>query len=387
MNLQVPLMKIIHNEENGQSTLDLTFLEWELLLERYAWDLRIDSLLSSAQEESDPPAPPQSESSEVIRFDKAEGEAETSEEDQSNRLDDSTEVNASDSLADSFASDNGDVAVKVDDEVFNADQESQRVPRFLESWIWVSSGIQKAYRESLSLGYSRKFDFIRSHSPRHLSPAVKQEREWVHLPVGTEHDHIISVSEDEISSLIAYAVATWQNQVPPENTPALRSEASFYLPSFNSLDLEAMRTSSFSSFSSDDTMASAPAEYSVEHLPMENLHVEVKLSASGPVDCTVFCVYAKQFFELRRRCCPSEAAYLTSLRRCKSWDAQGGKSKAFFAKTLDDRLIVKQIKRRELESFLMFAPDYFQHVSHSLSSGNQTCLAKILGIYRVGQKL
>ena len=316
----------------------------------------------SAQEESDPLTPPQSESSEVSRFDKAEGEAETSEEDQSNRLNDSTEVNASDSLADSFACDNDDVAVKNDDSVF-----------------------KKAYVESLSVGHSSKFDFFRSLSPLHLSPAVKQEREWVHLPVGTEHDHI-SVSEDEISSLIAYAVATWQNQVPPENTPAFPSEASFYLPSFNSLDLKAMLTSSFS-FSSDDSLTSAPAEYSIEHSSMENLHVEVKLSASGPVDCTVLCVYAKQFFELRRRCCPSEAAYLTSLRRCKSWDAQGGKSKAFFAKTLDDRLIVKQIETRELESFLMFAPDYFQHVSHSLSSGNQTCLAKILGIYRVGQKL
>lgn len=66
------------------------------------------------------------------------------------------------------------------------------------------------------------------------------------------------------------------------------------------------------------------------------------------------------------------------------WDAQGGKSKAFFAKTLDDRFIIKQIKKTEFESFIEFAPDYFKHVYHSLDTGSQTCLAKILGIYQVG---
>ncbi|KAG0494355.1 hypothetical protein HPP92_005349 [Vanilla planifolia] len=84
-------------------------------------------------------------------------------------------------------------------------------------------------------------------------------------------------------------------------------------------------------------------------------------------------------------CCPSERAYISSLSRCRNWDAQGGKSKAFFAKSMDERFIIKQIKKAELDSFLKFSGDYFEHITDSLSSGSQTCLAKILGIYQVKQ--
>nr|CAD1818137.1 unnamed protein product [Ananas comosus var. bracteatus] len=100
--------------------------------------------------------------------------------------------------------------------------------------------------------------------------------------------------------------------------------------------------------------------------------------------CSVVCIYAKQFYALRKKCCPSELAYISSLSRCKKWDAQGGKSKALFAKSLDERLIIKQIKKAEFDSFLKFGPDYFKYIS-SLESGSQTCLARILGIYQVKQ--
>jgi 1-phosphatidylinositol-3-phosphate 5-kinase len=52
---------------------------------------------------------------------------------------------------------------------------------------------------------------------------------------------------------------------------------------------------------------------------------------------------------------------------------------------MDDRFIIKQIKKTEFESFIKFAPEYFKHVYHSLDTGSQTCLAKILGIYQVKQ--
>ncbi|AQK83343.1 Putative 1-phosphatidylinositol-3-phosphate 5-kinase FAB1D [Zea mays] len=100
---------------------------------------------------------------------------------------------------------------------------------------------------------------------------------------------------------------------------------------------------------------------------------------------SVTVVYDNQFFALRKKCCPSELAYITSLSRCKKWNAQGGKSKAYFVKTTDDRFIIKQINKTEFESFIKFAPDYFKHVYHSLDTGSQTCLAKILGIYQVKQ--
>lgn len=98
---------------------------------------------------------------------------------------------------------------------------------------------------------------------------------------------------------------------------------------------------------------------------------------------TVVSVYARQFYELRKICCPSELVYISSISRCKLWNAQGGKSNAFFAKSMDDRFIIKEIKKTEFDSFLKFGLEYFKHFSESQVSSNPTCLAKILGIYQV----
>lgn len=56
--------------------------------------------------------------------------------------------------------------------------------------------------------------------------------------------------------------------------------------------------------------------------------------------CTVF--YATAFDSLRRRCAVDKS-FVASLARTSDWDAQGGKSKACFFKTSDDRYIVKEL--------------------------------------------
>jgi len=118
----------------------------------------------------------------------------------------------------------------------------------------------------------------------------------------------------------------------------------------------------------------------------KDLHARVSFTddgSLGKVKYTVTCYYAKRFEALRRTCCPSELDFVRSLSRCKKWGAQGGKSNVFFAKTLDDRFIIKQVTKTELESFTKFAPAYFKYLSESISTGSPTCLAKILGIYQV----
>jgi hypothetical protein len=58
--------------------------------------------------------------------------------------------------------------------------------------------------------------------------------------------------------------------------------------------------------------------------------------------------FAPQFAELRRRCIVGgEAAYITSLCRCRKWASRGGKSNAYFAKTRDDRFIIKSLSKPE----------------------------------------
>jgi hypothetical protein len=47
------------------------------------------------------------------------------------------------------------------------------------------------------------------------------------------------------------------------------------------------------------------------------------------------------------------------------------------------RYIIKQLSRSERQSFLEFGPDYFRYVGTMLHRGQDTCLAKILGVYQV----
>ncbi|KAK3170415.1 hypothetical protein Dsin_000212 [Dipteronia sinensis] len=120
-----------------------------------------------------------------------------------------------------------------------------------------------------------------------------------------------------------------------------------------------------------------------------DLHARVCFTDDGPlgkVKYTVTCYYAKCFDALRRIYCPSELYFVRSLSRCKKWEAQGGKSNVFFAKTLDERFIIKQVTKTELESFIKFGAAYFTYLSESISTGSPTCLAKILGIYQVSSK-
>jgi 1-phosphatidylinositol-3-phosphate 5-kinase len=98
---------------------------------------------------------------------------------------------------------------------------------------------------------------------------------------------------------------------------------------------------------------------------------------------SVTCYFAKQFDAIRRKCCPDELDYIRSLSRCKRWSAQGGKSNVYFAKTLDDRFVIKQVTRTELDSFEDYAVDYFKYLTDSVSSGSPTCLTKVLGLYQV----
>lgn len=94
----------------------------------------------------------------------------------------------------------------------------------------------------------------------------------------------------------------------------------------------------------------------------------------------VVAYFAPQFAELRRRwVAGGEAAFVTSLSRCRKWDSTGGKSNAYFAKTRDERFIVKQLSRSEKASLLGTAPTHFAYLARR---GARTCLAKILGVYQ-----
>lgn len=58
------------------------------------------------------------------------------------------------------------------------------------------------------------------------------------------------------------------------------------------------------------------------------------------ISCTVY--YAKQFDLLRKRC-GIDDVFVKSLSRSSNWQAEGGKSRAHFWKTSDDRFIIKTL--------------------------------------------
>jgi len=114
-----------------------------------------------------------------------------------------------------------------------------------------------------------------------------------------------------------------------------------------------------------------------------------------------YCVtafYAAQFDAFRQLVCDRGnngaaaagtpiSSYIASLCRCLKWKTRGGKSNAYFAKTMDDRFVVKQLSKSELQSFLDFAPQYFRYVGESMSEERDTCLAKIMGVYQITVKI
>ncbi|KAA3477316.1 1-phosphatidylinositol-3-phosphate 5-kinase FAB1A-like [Gossypium australe] len=245
---------------------------------------------------------------------------------------------------------------------------------------------------------------IGEYNPVYVSSLRELERQngaRLLLPIGV-NDTVVPVYDDEPTSIISYALVSsdYHSQMSELEKPKYASDSavsSSFFYSVNSLSLNSfndLSSDTYRSFGSgDDSILSLSGSFSsLVSDPIsytQDLHARVSFTDDGPlgkVKYSVTCYYAKRFESLRRTCCPSELDFVLSLSRCKKWGAQGGKSNVFFAKTLDDRFIIKQVTKTELESFIKFGPAYFEYLSDSISTRSPTCLAKILGIYQVSSK-
>ena len=61
-----------------------------------------------------------------------------------------------------------------------------------------------------------------------------------------------------------------------------------------------------------------------------------------------------------------------------------GRSLSFDDTTTDDRFVVKEISRTELESFLIFAPSYFTYLENQ--EEGQSAFAKLFALFRIERK-
>ncbi|XP_020245118.1 putative 1-phosphatidylinositol-3-phosphate 5-kinase FAB1D [Asparagus officinalis] len=384
--------------------LSLSWLNQELLFELYIWDLRLQSLLQCTKDNTT--------------------SADEIQEKNSGNCD--MDNNGNHQVADLHSSvENGHSVPVTANASFVQDQEEclsssedscNSKTNDPNEWIWTNAvELLRDYRIDLHGGSLQKFDYVHSYTPKYLTPIklVAQDKESLHFPLGADGG-VISLFEDDISSIVSCALALYEHQYgQTENTdekdllegkvepnvaiensvsqPSDSTIASSFWSSNGSLESEGIHPSrSISSISSDESATScSESSFPVDRLiDSECLHPEIPVGygkQAARSKYSVVLVHAKEFYALRKMCCSSELAYISSLSRSKKWDAQGGKSKAFFAKTLDDRFIIKQVKKTEIDSFLKFAPDYFKHISFSIKTGSQTCLAKILGIYQVRQ--
>ncbi|XP_063957816.1 1-phosphatidylinositol 3-phosphate 5-kinase-like isoform X2 [Lytechinus pictus] len=121
----------------------------------------------------------------------------------------------------------------------------------------------------------------------------------------------------------------------------------------------------------------------LDDLPLPHIELQFSDETSTQFFCGVY--FAAQFQELRKIIFPvGEDVFIRSLSRCMQWVARGGKSGSKFMKTMDDRLILKQMSKSEAHSFLNFAPHYFQYIQKAHENNKPTALTKILGFYKVG---
>nr|XP_043623242.1 putative 1-phosphatidylinositol-3-phosphate 5-kinase FAB1C [Erigeron canadensis] len=235
----------------------------------------------------------------------------------------------------------------------------------------------------------QKLEFLWRTKPLFISrTSFHPEGARLMLPYGGQNA-VIAVYDNEPTSIISYALASKEYEEWFADKPNLKRNHSVApklsaWQSFGSNDFDYMQYGNYGSEDPTTAIGSLFSEAKSSH------HLTVTFEDdSGPggkVKFSVTCYFAKQFDTLRKKCCPSEVDYIRSLSRCKRWSAQGGKSGAYFAKSLDERFLIKGVTKTELESFEEFATQYFKYLTDSLTSGSPTCLAKIVGIYQVTVK-
>ncbi|KAI5754029.1 hypothetical protein M8J77_005179 [Diaphorina citri] len=138
-----------------------------------------------------------------------------------------------------------------------------------------------------------------------------------------------------------------------------------------------------SSFDYQYKLEELKAAHEIETNECKIPHIDIKFSDTA-ANFSVKMYFADLFAELRKFSCPEgEESFIRSLSRCIRWEARGGKSGSNFCKTKDDRFILKEMSRLEMDSFLTFAPNYYNYVKNCFENSSPTLLCKIFGVFRV----
>lgn len=197
------------------------------------------------------------------------------------------------------------------------------------------------------------------------------------LPLG-KSDMCVPVEEEDSLSIVAYALNSvdFYENVGRFMSDAIKEGDRSAINEFIHCELLLKTTTdfhtSFSTYSDTDFQA---AENKAE---MQRLY--------GPqVQYDVTAYFPRQFQALRLYTETPES-FLLSISKATKNHYRYGTSGASFSYTHDSKYVLKSTKEREVEMFLLLAPNYFQHVFKSFYCGMPSRLAKVYGAYRVSVK-
>ena len=115
-----------------------------------------------------------------------------------------------------------------------------------------------------------------------------------------------------------------------------------------------------------------------------HIFFEEKLILEESNNIEIIVYYPKQFEALRIIYCATLENFLTSLSKSTEWaENTGGKSKASFFKTFDEKYILKNVSESEFSMFINNGLNYFKYISKFLFEKKPSVLAKILGAYKI----
>ena len=201
----------------------------------------------------------------------------------------------------------------------------------------------------------------------------------------TEHifpDSFVVVNEDKPSTIIAYTLSCEDYLAHMRGSD--NDKASSIADDTSTLNYNTYSSDYPPNFSNESNSESITDNIQETLLREAGNHLGYNFRlGSTKFFCKVF--FVEQFDALRRNC-GIENSYILSLASCVKWDSSGGKSGSAFLKTSDDRLLMKQVSRFEMDAFLVFAPAYFHYMSEAFFGELPTVLAKIFGFYTIGYK-
>ncbi|KAL3284887.1 hypothetical protein HHI36_019023 [Cryptolaemus montrouzieri] len=244
-----------------------------------------------------------------------------------------------------------------------------------------------------------------SAAPSILIPNPFSTQDHYSLPNGLYAT--LMVSENDLSSIIAYALNTYELKKSMEEArqSSLNTEA-VSSPGYkrksqgdkDKNDIEEKNTSLLGFLRNKESktdLLSSPATSTQSEsgqTPQHNaepnednkkLHIDVVFEDTN---CNFLCrvYYAEKFAAFRNMVLPDgEEVYIRSLAKSAAWNARGGKSGSTFTKTTDDRFILKETSKNEVHLFLESAANYFTYMQSCFTNLQPTLLGKIFGIYQI----